>query len=92
MVSSTEIPKAILNTKSVDGFKGIPRKPITPPVIRSGIIFGIMAIKIILHDRKSSAIREAINPIANSRLEIKFFTKYLVPSEATTEVPVISKV
>ena len=33
MVSSTEIPNAILNTRIVEGFSGMPEKPITPAVI-----------------------------------------------------------
>ena len=40
MVSSTEIPKAILNTNMVDGLIGIPKKPINPAVITNGKIFG----------------------------------------------------
>jgi hypothetical protein len=42
MVSSTEIPKAMLKTKMVEGFRGIPKKPIIPAVIRRGVEFGIM--------------------------------------------------
>ena len=41
IVSSTEIPNAILKTKIVDGFRGIPEKPITPAVIISGNKLGI---------------------------------------------------
>ena len=50
IVSSTEIPKAILKTKIVEGFKGILEKPITPAVIINGRRFGINEIKIILKD------------------------------------------
>ena len=32
MVSSTEIPKAILNTKIVEGFKGTPSNPLNQPL------------------------------------------------------------
>ena len=41
MVSSTEIPKAILNTSIVDGFIGMPKKPIIPAVISNGNKLGI---------------------------------------------------
>ena len=50
MVSSTEIPKAILNTKIVEGFIGTPKYPITPAVTNSGNKFGIKEITIILND------------------------------------------
>ena len=48
MVSSTEIPKAILKTSTVEGFKGMPANPITPAVIMSGNKLGINEIIIIL--------------------------------------------
>ena len=51
MVSSTEIPKAILKTKIVDGFIGMLKYPINPAVINNGNMFGINEIKIILNDR-----------------------------------------
>ena len=41
MVSSTEIPKAILNTKMVEGFIGTPKYPINPAVITNGSKLGI---------------------------------------------------
>ena len=47
MVSSTEIPKAILKTKIVDGFIGMLKYPINPAVISNGSMFGINEIKII---------------------------------------------
>ena len=40
IVSSTEIPNAILNTKIVDGFIGIEKYPIIAAVSSSGIRFG----------------------------------------------------
>ena len=52
MVSSTEIPKAILNTKIVEGLMGTPTNPITPAVITSGNKLGINEITIILKERK----------------------------------------
>ena len=63
MVSSTEIPKAILNTRIVDGFIGIPKYPIKPAVISKGNMFGIMEIKIILNDLNIHAINNEINKI-----------------------------
>ena len=52
IVSSTEIPNAILNTKIVDGFIGTPTKPIIPAVITKGNKFGIREMIIILKDLK----------------------------------------
>jgi hypothetical protein len=75
-VSSTEIPKAILKTSKVDGFKGIPNHPIIPEVKTNGIKFGINEIATILHERKRIAIKTEIDPIANKILETKFATKY----------------
>ena len=49
MVSSTEIPKAILNTKMVDGFNGTPKYPIIPAVNNNGNKFGTKEITIILN-------------------------------------------
>ena len=59
MVSSTEIPKAILNTRIVEGLIGIPKKPINPAVISNGNIFGMIEIKIILKDLNIQAINNA---------------------------------
>ena len=88
MVSSTDIPNAILKTKRVDGFKGMPNHPIIPPVKRRGIIFGIIDMTTILQDLNKMAIRIPIEMTAKIKLVIKFFTKYFVPSAATTDVPV----
>ena len=41
MVSSTEIPKAILKTNMVEGFMGTPIQPISPAVIINGNKLGI---------------------------------------------------
>ena len=41
MVTSIAIPSAMLNIKTVEGFKAIPAQPITPAVITSGITLGI---------------------------------------------------
>lgn len=79
MVSSTEIPKAILKTKMVDGFMGTPKYPISPAVIISGMMFGIREMIIILKDLNIKAINKEINNMANVNEMAKFFTKYLVP-------------
>ena len=50
MVSSTEIPNAILNTKIVEGFIGMLKKPITPAVNKRGRILGIKEMITILYD------------------------------------------
>ncbi len=75
MVSSTEIPKAILNTKIVEGLIGIPKKPINPAVISNGSIFGIMEIKIILKDLNIQAINNAIKKIANDSEKTRLLIK-----------------
>ena len=75
MVSSTEIPKAMLKTKMVDGFMGIPKYPINQDVIKSGKMLGIKEIKIILKERNKYAIKMEINKIANSKDIAKFLTK-----------------
>ena len=45
MVSSIEIPKAILKTKMVDGLMGIPTSPIIAEVIINGIKFEAIKIE-----------------------------------------------
>ena len=79
MVSSTEIPKAILNTKMVEGFIGTPKKPIKPAVIIKGNRLGIRETNIILKLLNIQAIKRAMSKIARDRLIIRFLTKYLVP-------------
>ena len=79
MVSSTEIPKAILNTNMVEGFMGTPRNPIKPAVIIKGRRFGIMETNIILKLRNIQAINKAINNMASERERKRLFTKNLVP-------------
>ena len=75
MVSSTEIPNAILNTKIVDGFIGILKKPINPAVISNGKIFGKSDIKIICGDLNIHAIKRAIKTIANDKEKTRFLIK-----------------
>ena len=74
MVSSTDIPKAILKTKIVDGFMGIFKNPIRPAVINSGSMLGIKEMRIICGDRNIHAIKMAINRIARD----KEITKFLI--------------
>ena len=79
MVSSTEIPNAILNTRMVEGFKGMPVKPITPAVMISGNRLGINEMRIILKDRKRKAINKAISNMAKLRERMRLFIRYFVP-------------
>ena len=88
MVSSTEIPNALLKTSRVEGLSGIPNHPMIPPVNNNGMMFGTIEITTIRHDLNKIAIKIPIQIMAKIRLVTRFFTKYLVPSDATTEVPV----
>ena len=88
MALSTVIPKAIPKTKSVDGFNGIWKYPIIPAVKSKGIMFGIIEIRMIVKDLNKNAISKAIEIIAKTKLCTKLIKRYLVPSAATTEVPV----
>ena len=63
--------KAILNTKIVEGFMGIPKNPIKPAVISNGSIFGIIEIKIILKDLNIQAINNEIKKIKKQNATIK---------------------
>ena len=89
MVSSTEIPNAILNTNMVDGFIGTPKYPIKPAVINNGKMFGINEIKIILNDLNINAIKTAISIIANDNEITKLFIKKVVPFKNISAPPVI---
>ena len=79
MVLSTEIPKAMLKTRIVEGLSGIPANPIIPAVINRGTILGIREIIIILKDLNIYAINSEINKIARAREITRFLTKNLVP-------------
>ena len=61
MVLSTEIPKAILKTRIVEGLSGIPANPIIPAVIKRGTIFGIREI---MHS--PSEIQQIITELGHS--------------------------
>ena len=71
MALSTEIPKAILNTKIVEGFSGMPKYPINPEVMQSGKIFVIKEAATILNERNKYSIKNAIVKMAKSNDSIK---------------------
>ena len=75
MVSSTEIPKAMLNTKMVEGLIGMSKNPINPAVINSGSMFGMIEIKIIRTDLNIQAINKAINTMAKDNEKTKLLIK-----------------
>ena len=75
MVSSTEIPKAIENTRMVDGLIGMPVQPITPAVKSRGMMLGIRAINTIRTEVNRRAIKRAIKVIAREMLIARFFTR-----------------
>ena len=89
MVSSTDIPKATLKTRIVEGLSGIPENPITPAVMIRGKMLGIKEITIILNDRNKKAINKAISKMANESDKNRLFIRYLVPSKKRTALPVI---
>ena len=89
MVASTVIPKAILNTNIVLGFNGILKYPIVPAVIKSGIIFGIIAIIIILNDGNKNPIVNEINNKDQNVADIKLSNKKEFPFKKIAVVPVI---
>ena len=72
MVSSTDIPKAILKIKMVEGFIGIPKNPIRPAVVINGRRFGNKETSTILTEENKIDINDAISIIAKMRLVIKF--------------------
>ena len=88
IVSSTEIPKAMLKTKMVEGFIGIFKNPITPAVKRRGRIFGTNEIMTILYDLNKYVIIREISIIAKKREISKFFIKNLVPFKYPSVFPV----
>ena len=88
MVLSTEIPKAMLKTRIVEGLSGIPANPIIPAVINRGTILGIREIIIILKDLNIYAINSEINKIASAREITRFLTKNLVPFKNIRDLPV----
>ena len=89
MVSSTDIPNAILNTKIVEGFIGTPKNPIRPAVMSNGNKLGISDTKIILKLLNIQAINNAIKKIAKERESKRLLTKYFVPFSNTKAFPVM---
>ena len=89
MVSSTEIPNAIENTSNVEGLIGIPAYPIIPAVNNKGMKLGTNEATTILHDPNNKAIKKPITTMAIPKEMKRFVTRYCVPLEATTAVPVI---
>ena len=79
MVSSTEIPNAILKTRIVEGFMGTPKKPISPAVIINGSRLGMSDTKIIRKLLNIQAINNAMRKIASDSEITRLFTKYFVP-------------
>ena len=79
MVSSTEIPKAMLKTNIVEGFMGTPIKPINPAVMTKGNRLGINETTIILNDRNIYAMNNDMRTMARDSESAKFLTKYFVP-------------
>ena len=75
IVSSIEIPKAILKTKIVEGLIGIPTKPIIADVIINGNKLGTMETITILYDLNKKDIKIDITQTAIIKLINKFFTK-----------------
>ena len=89
IVSSTDIPNAMENTRIVDGFNAIPKYPIIAPVRSKGIKFGIIETTTIRNELNIHAIKIEIRIITKSKLKTKFLIKNLVPFKKTIEVPVI---
>ena len=73
IVSSTEIPKAILKTSIVEGFIGIFKNPITPAVNKSGSRLGTREMITILYDLNIYIIIKEINNMASDSEINKFF-------------------
>ena len=88
-MSSTDIPKATLNTIIVEGLSGIPENPITPAVMIRGKRLGINEITIILNERNKKPIKRAISKIAYERDRIRLLIRYLVPFKKRIALPVI---
>ena len=72
---STEIPRAILNIRIVDGLMDMPRYPISAAVSRRGMRFGIKDMKIILNEENNNAIRNEMIIRARIRLDNRFRTR-----------------
>ena len=74
-LSSTEMPKAILNTSMVEGFKGIPAYPIIPAVMSMGIRLGMSEIKTIRALMNNNAMIIDMAIIASNNESIKLLMR-----------------
>ena len=77
MVWSEAIPKAILKIRMVEGFRLMPKYPMIPAVIKSGIKLGNNEISnsLGLALRKSNNMIILIKKMAKNKLSRKFFNK-----------------
>ena len=76
MVPSTEIPKAMLNTRIVDALIGMPKYPMMAAVIICGMMLGIKATSTIRLLLNIQAIKMAIRTIANASEVKRLNTRY----------------
>ena len=74
-LSSTEIPKAILNTSMVEGFNGIPAYPIIPAVMSMGIKLGMSEIRTMRALVNNNAIIIDMAMIASNKESIKLLMR-----------------
>ena len=72
MVSSTEIPNAILNTRIVDGLIGIPKNPIIAAVNNKGIKFGSNEKDRYIPSNLGVRISEYLNQSIPNLMDYKF--------------------
>src|ERR1051325_7697972 len=88
MVISMAIPSATLKIKTVEGFNGVRVHPITPAVIRRGIMFGIREQSKMRNDLNKYSIHKAINRKAHNILVLSPFIINWLPSRKVTLEPV----
>ena len=84
------MPRATLNTSTVEGFKEIPNHPISPAVISKGTILGTKEHISMGKERNKKIIQKAINKNAQKIDSPKPLTIKLLPSKKVTLEPVIS--
>src|SRR3984957_10538082 len=90
IVMSMAMPRAILNTITVDGLSLTPAQPMIPAVTINGMIFGISEQRRILTDRNNISIQAAIRRKDHWILSFKPFITKALPSRYVTLVPVNS--
>ena len=88
MVTSMVIPRATLNTRTVEGFMRMFIHPIMPAVISSGTTFTTMDINSIRQDLNNTIIHPKMIRNASIRLSLRLFTINLLPSKKVILVPV----